>query len=225
MMADDTNVESHFVENPFIRVRERANKKQLDAKNMLKASNLEDDEDQDIILLKEAGKFFIRDLEQAQQDKHDEKQKKRKRADVDGYGDGDEIDSDFDEEEEKIGSIHRKLKEVRHRKPSTQQSDANNKFKTAVSMKKRDLKALSQGGHIVKASGDQYKSTKGKGDVLKAGTHEPYAYIKLNPDMLNPKKKQLAVQSFAGVVSHGKKTDKRTMKRKEGMLAGMSAKM
>jgi len=37
MMVDDMNVESHFVENPFIRVRERANKKQLDAKNMLKA--------------------------------------------------------------------------------------------------------------------------------------------------------------------------------------------
>lgn len=76
----------------------------------------------------------------------------------------------------------------------------------------------------MKASGDQYKSAKGKGDVLKAGTHEPYAYIKLNPDMLNPKKKQLAVQSFAGVVSHGKKTDKRTSKRKTGMLAGLSTK-
>jgi len=31
---------------------------------MLKADNLEDDaEDQDIILLKEAGKFYIRDIE------------------------------------------------------------------------------------------------------------------------------------------------------------------
>lgn len=52
-------------------------------------------------------------------------------------------------------------------------------------MRKRDAKAA---GHIVKSSGDQYKG-KGKGDMLKAGTHEPYAYIKLNPDMLNPKKK------------------------------------
>jgi hypothetical protein len=88
-------------------------------------------------------------------------------------------------------------------------------------MKKRDLKA--DKGHIIKASGDQYKSDKGKGDVLKAGTHEPYAYIKLNPEMLNPKKKHLAVQSFASVVSHGKKTDKRTMKRKSGMLAGLTS--
>jgi hypothetical protein len=42
--------------------------------------------------------------------------------------------------------------------------------------------------------------------------------------MLNPKKKSLAVGSFAGVVSHGKKLDKRTGKRKDGLLAGMSVK-
>jgi len=64
MDIDDANVESHFVENPFIRVRERASRKQLDGKNMLKADHLEEDaEDQDIIMMKEAGKFFIRDLE------------------------------------------------------------------------------------------------------------------------------------------------------------------
>jgi hypothetical protein len=38
--------------------------------------------------------------------------------------------------------------------------------------------------------------------------------------MLNPKKKNLAVQSFSNVVSHGKKTDKRTTKH-GGMLAGL----
>jgi hypothetical protein len=59
--------------------------------------------------------------------------------------------------------------------------------------------------------------------VLKQGQHEPYAYIKLNPEMLNPKKKNQAVQSFSNVVSHGKKTDKRTGKR-TGMLAGMKVK-
>ena len=124
---------------------------------MLRAENLEDDaEDQDIIMMKEAGKFFIRDLEQAEQDKQDEKVKKRKRADVDGYGAGEEVDSDLEDEEEKIGSIHRKLKEARHRKPTAQQSDANNKFKmqNPASVKKRDLKGQAHGGHFVKASGD-----------------------------------------------------------------------
>ena len=88
-------------------------------------------------------------------------------------------------------------------------------------MRKRDAKAA---GHIVKDSADKYKSIKGKGDMLKAGTHEPYAYIKLNPEMLHRKRKQQAVASFAGVVSHGKKVDKRTFKRKDGMLSGISAK-
>lgn len=73
-------------------------------------------------------------------------------------------------------------------------------------------------------SGQSYLSKKGKGDVLRAGTHEPYAYIKLNPEMLNPRKKTQAVNSFAGIVSHGKKLEKRTGKRKDGMLAGMSTK-
>ena len=34
-------------------------------------------------------------------------------------------------------------------------------------------------------------------------------------------RKQQAIESFSGVVSHGKKSDKRTGKRKEGMLAGL----
>lgn len=58
--------------------------------------------------------------------------------------------------------------------------------------KKRDLKAQSKvtGGHRVVQSGATYKSEKGKGDVLKAGKHEPYAYYQLNPEMLNPRKKK-----------------------------------
>jgi len=60
--------------------------------------------------------------------------------------------------------------------------------------------------------------------MLKVGTHEPYAYIKLNPEMLNPRKKSQAVESFADIISTGKKLDKRTTKRKGGMLAGLKTK-
>jgi hypothetical protein len=49
--------------------------------------------------------------------------------------------------------------------------------------------------------------------VLKAGKHEPFAYIKLNPKMLNKRYKEKAVKSFEGVVSHGKKENKRTGKK------------
>ena len=47
---------------------------------------------------------------------------------------------------------------------------------------------------------------------------EPYAYIKLNPKMINRKHRDKAVAS-CGVVVDKKKQDKR--KQKEGMLSGM----
>ncbi len=120
MDVDEINLESHFVENPFIRVRERAAKKQLDAKNMLNVANLEEDDNelQDIIMMKEAGKFYIKDLEQMEQDKADEKTKKRKRADLVGYGEGEDIDSDLEDDE--IDNLKRKLKDARSKKPSNQ---------------------------------------------------------------------------------------------------------
>ena len=91
---------------------------------------------------------------------------------------------------------------------------------------KLEQKRLKQdeGGHIVKYSGEAYKSSKGKGDVLKAGKHEPFAYIKLNPKMLNKRYKEQAVKSFEGVVSHGKKEQKRSGKKSEGLLSGMAFK-
>lgn len=149
-----------------------------------------------------------------EEDKNNEKIKKRKHAEITGYGPGEEIDSDIEDEE--MRKLQGKIKDSR-----SKSKEPLNKFRQAnpTVVRKRDLKSS---GHIVKSSADLYKSKKGKGDVLKAGTHEPYAYIKLNPEMLNPRKKSLAVASFAGVVSHGKKIDKRTNKRKEGMLAGMS---
>ena len=63
--------------------------------------------------------------------------------------------------------------------------------------------------------------------MLKVGTHEPYAYFQLNPDMLNPRKKKQAVATFEGVVSHGKKTDKRSGKKAQfanSTFAGVSVK-
>lgn len=81
-----------------------------------------------------------------------------------------------------------------------------------------------EGGHIVKYSGSVYQSSKGKGDVLKKGKYEPFAYIQLNPKMLNKRNKEKAVKSFESIVSHGKKIGKRTGKKTEGLLSGMSYK-
>lgn len=58
--------------------------------------------------------------------------------------------------------------------------------------------------------------------MLKAGKYEPFAYIKLNPKMLNKRNKDKAVKTFETVVSTGKKEGKRGHKKTEGMLSGMS---
>ena len=77
MLQNEEDYESHFVENPFIRMRERAAQKSLDSKTRLGASQLRTDaalEDadmmdeeeakkQDIVIVKESGKFMINDLE------------------------------------------------------------------------------------------------------------------------------------------------------------------
>jgi len=80
----------------------------------------------------------------------------------------------------------------------------------------------------VKYSGSAYKSGKGEGDTLKAGKYEPFAYIQLNPKMLNKRNKTKAIKSFEGVVSHGKKLNKRKgtsgIAADDGMLSGINYK-
>lgn len=61
---DDMNLETHFVENPYIKMRERANQ---GSKNLLDEKKLTGDDeqmvDQDIYVEQENGKFVIQDFE------------------------------------------------------------------------------------------------------------------------------------------------------------------
>lgn len=81
-----------------------------------------------------------------------------------------------------------------------------------------DLSYLFIEGHIIKQSGAAFRGKNSKSDVLKKGEHEPYAYIKLNPKMINKRNRDKAVKSFQTVVEK-KKQDKR--KQKDGMLSGV----
>ena len=79
MAQEEEEYESHFVENPFIKIRERALKKKLDSKASLGAKQLmiggaeQDDEQmmesEDIVMVKESGKFLINDLELLEKEK------------------------------------------------------------------------------------------------------------------------------------------------------------
>lgn len=64
--ADEDQLETHFVENPFIKIREKVAKKQRDGKVILAADDLEmqaAEKDKDVYIMQESGKMVVRDLE------------------------------------------------------------------------------------------------------------------------------------------------------------------
>jgi hypothetical protein len=162
-------LETHFVENPFIKLREKALRKTIDSKVAITAEDLEKDnfEEEDIILLKEEDKLVIKDLEQDKTDKLRQKKLKRQRLTSGMFLPGEEIDDDTssDEEAAQVAGLRKKIKDQRsgHKQQEL--------FTATVARKRDEKKAAVKGksGHIVKQSGDVYKSKKGQGDVLKAG--------------------------------------------------------
>ena len=170
--------------------------------------------------MQDEGKLHIKDLEQMKVDKVKAKLLKRKHYELKGYGSGEDMPESSDDDKD-VGELKKMVRLQQRGKTHYQQQSAAQK--TEAPSKKRDKKLAAKVAPK-KHSGEEYRSKKGKGDVLRAGKHEPYAYIRLDPEMLNPKKKTQAVQAFAGVVSHGKKTDKRTGKKKDGLLAGLTFK-
>ena len=104
---NEDELETHFVENPFIKIREKASRKQVDSKIHMGATDLQEDADttaqRDIYFHKEENKFMIQDLEQMDVDKIKQKELKRKRRDAFGYGEGEDI-SDDDSDDDKAGA-------------------------------------------------------------------------------------------------------------------------
>ena len=125
MAQDDEEYESHFVENPFIRMRERAAQRNLDGKTRLGASQLRtgatlegDTEmmDQDIFLVKETGKFMINDLELLEM-KSKQTGKKRMRF---------EAAKESDDDQSSVGD------NVSEESSDTDEEDMRNKMKQAT---------------------------------------------------------------------------------------------
>ena len=55
-----------------------------------------------------------------------------------------------------------------------------------VSTKKKVVKeSADEAGHFIKNDPSHFRSKVGKSDIIKKGEHDPFAYIKLNPKMLN----------------------------------------
>lgn len=101
---DEDELETHFVENPFIKIREKANRKQLDSnKNAIGADELQEDADttaqQDIYFSKDDNRLVVQDLEHMELEKKKEREMKRKRRDTFGYGNKEDISDDSGDED------------------------------------------------------------------------------------------------------------------------------
>jgi len=166
---EEDALETHFVENPFIKLREKAMRQ--NANMVLGQKELEENAaEQDVYIVQESGKLVINDLEKKQRDKEERKEKRKKT----GYGIDSDTDSDDDTAVVKKGQSSRDVKnEIKKFNASKRSamSSGIHKQKSMTQIKKKVA------GHIEKYSADAYKSAKGKGDVLKAGKHEPFSYI------------------------------------------------
>lgn len=196
--GDADQLETHFVENPFIKIREKAAKKEREGKVILAGDDLEMEAQQnkDVYVMEDSGKMHVQDLETIDREKNEKKKN--------------ESDADTDEEAEvKKGSSRQLRKEIKTFNLQKKSSNSMSIFKNK-SMTQQAKRSFQQSqGHNEKFTGGAYKSAKGKGDVLKAGKLEPFSYIQLNPKMINRRHKAQAVKSFSKVVNFGKKADKR----------------
>jgi ribosomal RNA-processing protein 12 len=61
------------------------------------------------------------------------------------------------------------------------------------------------GGGAVRHTGEEYRSTKAAGDMKKPGRPDPYAYLPLNPRMLNKRRRLHAYKQFENVITAAKK--------------------
>jgi len=136
------------------------------------------------------GKLIIND------DDSDEDHQKKRRF-TSGLDDSDSDEETFDNivsnnKKRKIGSEAGSMK--------------SGKSSTGVSMKS----GYTTGGSGIhrdtnKDPGSEYRSKKGRGDVKKAGKHDPYAYIPMSHKALNKRKMAKAKGQFSSVISAAKK--------------------
>merc|ERR1712202_86531 len=118
--------------------------------------------------------------------------------------DGKLIINDDDSEEETFESLVSSKKRkigseagsMKSGKSAMSGRSAFSKYTTGGSGIHRDLKA---------DPGAEYRNKKGRGDVKKAGKHDPYAYIPMTHKALNKRKVAKAKGQFSSVINAAKK--------------------
>jgi ribosomal RNA-processing protein 12 len=128
-----------------------------------------------------------------------------------------EIDEDFPlNDSGKIVISEESGKDKKRKSHSSASSSSSNSFSGGKRKRSRDdsnenqkapfkqNKASKNTQADLPHSGKQYSAKKAKGDMLRPGKLEPYAYIPLQPKFLNKRKKAQSVKQFAPFTKKGK---------------------
>uniref|UniRef100_A0A7S3N6U0 RRP12 HEAT domain-containing protein n=1 Tax=Euplotes harpa TaxID=151035 RepID=A0A7S3N6U0_9SPIT len=213
----DDEFSSHFYDNPVLLVKKRkeerkrleeVNRKQKEKEERIRNKIYDDDEDD--LFYDKNKKFIVKDVEANERAAN--QQRKRKRDERDEL-----LTKMLPKDVQNLIELEEKAKSVHKRQKVNESMDVDN-FIPLHYLKSKQNKDKTKEGHIIKQSGAAFRGKNSKSDVLKKGEHEPYAYIKLNPKMINKRNRDKAVKSFQTVVEK-KKQDKR--KQKDGMLSGV----
>jgi len=109
--------------------------------------------------------------------------------------------------------IVKEMKEETGKKRRREDYETFNNNLEAVSHQKTSKEI--KGTHIIKESGETFKAkNKSHGDLMLSGKPNPYAFIQLNPKVLNKRHRNVAGKAFEEVL--GKKKD-------EGLLKGLKS--
>jgi hypothetical protein len=139
---EDMELETHFVENPFIKIRQRAARKLEGPTEALGVEDFVNDQETDIILMKDENKLVVKDLEKMDRDAARAKVLKRKHQETFGYGDGLYMSSDDEGKDRKPRDLQSLKSRLRSR------SSAKGKPQEEAPARKRDLKKIKNvGGH------------------------------------------------------------------------------
>jgi len=139
------------------------------------------------------GKFIIND------DSSDEEHVRKR---------GNQMMEDSDSEDETFENLVNKKRKVGSSETGSTKTGKTNA--TGISAKTAFSGKYSTGGsgihrNVEKGPGSEYKSKSGKGDVKKAGKHDPFAYIPMSHRALNKRKMLKAKGQFSSVMNSAKK--------------------
>ena len=177
--SSDHDLDNFFYSNPYVLKNE---KKKVDKEHDFM------NKDKEVYFDKKTHKLVVKDVldkdskvTQPKQTKPDSLlKKKRENIDEDLNEDNNKVKKSLDDEIDYLKKYNASNKDINAYTRLQKIENINN-----LSLKERNRSKLKSGdtkkSHFVKFSGDEYKSSQGKGDKLVKGKFDPFAYIQLNP--------------------------------------------